>query len=485
MRLQEIKTLLNEVTFANLNGGGIAFSDNAQAKLIIPLVDTDKFDFNVDPLFVVKIETTDQPAQKNVYTIQVPPEPKPGKAQYALTLKNSNDQVIQIRGSKSTIEGAFVHSDPNKVSNRGEIAEGILGAGLFAKLKKRAGASVGQIDVNDIWEVIDTLKQTGKDTYSVKLPDEGQRAVKDNIEYTLKLKAAPWKDITNKDKRVLLADLAQSSANYSNSKHAEKYANYFYLNGKPDSIHIISDGVSDEAGKKTDVEVVVNGRPTRLNISLKVGGVGQFGQIGGSEFENLFAFFDKFGVDITLDEKKFNRLDDMDGRKAAVEFVYTKAAQVLKDLLEGAYDDEEYRYLEMFADAVSYFTTLNNPMVQMVDFSKGGYTVYRFDRIKERLHDHSLTASYIGTKEWPVITIHDAENPKDILLQFRVKKENKPVSPDYPEGFYLRNIIEKGSMFAKIFTTQQYTPPKEKKATRAASGAVTGAKVAKGLRATK
>jgi hypothetical protein len=464
MKLFEIKTVVNEVTFSKLGpDSGIAFSDNAEAKLITPLINVSKFDYNIEPLFVVSIDTTDELPNPNSYSIQVPPEPKPGKAQYVLTLKNSADQQIEILGGKSKIEGAFVHSDPNKVGNKGEIAEGILGAALFAKLKERTGDNIGSIETADIWEVIDTLKQSGTDTYSVKLSDEGQKAVKDSIQYTLKLKAGPWKDITNKDKRILLADLAQSATNYANSSHAERYANYFYLNGKPDHIHIISDGVSDEEGRKTDVEVIVNGRATRLNISLKVGGVGQFGQVGGSEFENLFGFFDKFHVDVTADEETYKKIDAKKGRKAAVEFMYKEAANVLKDLLEGAYDDEEYEYLEMFADAVGYFTTLNNPMVQMVDFSGGGYTVLRFDRIRERLHNHSLSASYNQSKEWPEITIHDADNPKDYLLRFRVKKENKEISDAFPEGFYLRNIIEKGPLFSKVFTTKEYKQPKEKR----------------------
>ena len=129
-----------------------------------------------------------------------------------------------------------------------------------------------------------------------------------------------------------------------------------------------------------------------------------------------------------------------------MEFIYRKAAQTWNELLSTATDFEEYRYIKTFSDALAYFTTKNDPTVVMVDFSKGGFSLLRFNDIEGRLSSVQLGAQYIEEKKWPRIDIIDLNNPKNKLLQFRVKVES--------DTGYLRNIIEKGNLFTQLFTTQ-------------------------------
>jgi hypothetical protein len=454
MKLAELKQL-NEVTFAKLKPGesGLAISDNQIGQALVGYIDKTKFDYDAEPLVVMSFGDTLNPPKKGMYSVWTLPKPgAPGKPQYSLVLKNKNNQVIDIRGSKSKVEGAFVHSSESKTANKGEIAEGLLGAALFAKLKQRKGDIIGAITANDLWAVIDQLKQTGEDEYSVSLPDADGKLVKDSIRFTLKLKAAPYKDIMNIEKRPLIGDLVNSAVAYANGRDVQRYSQHFFKNGRPDVIHVVSDGVSGEESRKTDVELLVSDpknpgqmRSTRINISLKTGGIGQFGQVGGSEFENVAAFFDKFGIDLNSIKDEFDAVDLKQGREAAVAYAYEGSAETINDLLSGDYDDEEYLYLRDLAKTISYFTTLNNPQVIMVDFSKGGYKMFRFDRVEELLKSVDLTSKFISDKARPEIIIYDKNNPKDVLLRLRAKIENKP------EGIYIRNIVEKGPLFEKIF----------------------------------
>jgi len=440
MRLLELKSLLNEVTFSKLGKGSmLAMADNSAGKALKSLIDVTKFNFNSDPLYIDDYHVKS-------YSVQV------GKqaTDYVLSLRNDANQRINLTGSKSNIETAFNHYDPNKISNKGEVSEGLLGAAVFAKMLQRKGDLIGPISANNIWAVIDQLKKTGKDTYTSIVPDADQRAVKDNIQFTLLLKSGPYKDLMNPEKRTLLSDLISSAVTFANSKDIQRYSQYFYLNGKPDVIHIVSDGVTAEEEKKTDVQVFFKDhstgemRSTRLNISLKVGGIGQFGQVGGEL--GMFELFGRFGLDFSPDGPKFQRLLDTEGSRAAMEFIYKKAATTWNELLNGATDFEEYRYIKTFGDTLDYFLTKNQPGVVMVDFSKGGYTLLRFDNIEDKLKEISLGAVYVEGLEWPRIDIVDITNPKNKLLQIRAKVENNTG--------YMRNIIEKGNLFSKLFTTQ-------------------------------
>jgi hypothetical protein len=82
--------------------------------------------------------------------------------------------------------------------------------------------------------------------------------------------------------------------------------------------------------------------------------------------------------------------------------------------------------------------------VELVDFSNGGFKILRFNKLKEKLQDIDLAASYDAGKTWPEVIIHERGNPKNRLLKIRTKIENRP------KGIYLRNIVEKGPLLEKL-----------------------------------
>ena len=377
-----------------------------------------------------------------------------GQGKDVYEFRTEDDVYFYVRGTTSAIQSALNHSKEAAISNRGEVSEGILGAAMFSKFTKREpGEEVGTITVNDITNVLDALQSQGDDTYSVTVND-ADSDIADTISFVLRLKTAPYQDLMNPLKRKLLTNELNSAAAYVNSAMAERYSKYFYLNGKADEINIVADGAASETEKKSDVWVGIRDksgamRTLKLNASLKVGGVAQFGQVGGSDTQSMTKLFGYFGIDVSPYINKFEKQSAKDP-VAAVEYMYRQITEELQRKLSGNDDTEEARFVDQVAHAVTHFATLGDPNVELVDFDKGGFKILRFKNLEHKLRTIDLTASYTG-KTRPEISIHDVKNPKKELISIRCKVENKKSGP------YVRNYIEKGPLLEEITKVQQRT----------------------------
>ena len=379
-----------------------------------------------------------------------------GKGSDGYIFSNNAGQFVLITGTAGAIgpmfnayTGATANDDVGKIANRGETAEGILGAAMFVKFTKReADEDIGTVTAQDISNVLDSLKQTGEDQYQVEVEDfDNEHA--DVISFVLRLKSAAYNDLMDPAKRPLLASEFSSAAAYVNSSDAERYSKYFYINGRSDKIVIMADGVTGETEQKTDVWVYVtdeNGQPRklRLNASLKVGGIGQFGQVGGDSDEALQNLWEYFGVDVSPVLANFKRTMKSQGPRDAFKKLYQSAAKQLDQKLKNAGPEDEANIINDIATGITHFATLGDPNVELVDFNKGGFKILRFNKLAEQLKDIDLAATYIDSKTWPEVVIHERGNPKNKLLTIRVKIENRP------KGIYVRSIIEKEPLLEKL-----------------------------------
>jgi hypothetical protein len=372
---------------------------------------------------------------------------------------NPAGQYLLVTGTAGSIGPCFnVYNgaktddpeDVGKISNRGETSEGILGAAMFAKFTKRLpGEDIGTVTPADISNVLDSLKKTGQDQYEVEVEDYDNEHA-DRVTFVLRLKTGPYQDLMDPAKRSLLADEYASAAAYVNSSDAERYSRYFYINGRADQITIMADGVTGETEQKTDVWVYVtdedgNPRKLRLNTSLKVGGVGQFGQVGGDSEETQQTLWNYFGINIDPSLPDFKSELKAGNPRAAFEQVYSYAASQIDNTLENATPKAKAEMIDQIAQGITHFATLGDPRVELVDFSKGGFKILRFNKLKEKLGTIDLAATYDGEKTWPEVNIHERGNPKNRLLKIRTKIENRPNGK-----IYLRNIIEKGPLLEKL-----------------------------------
>jgi hypothetical protein len=382
-----------------------------------------------------------------------------GKGGDGYLFTNTSGQHILVTGSDSTIGPCFnVYNgaktddpeDVGKIGNRGETSEGILGAAMFAKFVKREpGEDIGTVTPEDISGVLDSLKKTGEDQYEVEVEDYDNEHA-DRITFVLRLKTGPYQDLMDPAKRTLLASEYASAAAYVNSSDAERYSRYFYINGRADQITIMADGVTGETEQKTDVWVYVadedgNPRKLRLNTSLKVGGIGQFGQVSGDSEQTQQTLWNYFGVNVDPALSAFRRETKAGDPRAAFEKVYQYAAKQIDRELKNATAEQEASMIDGIAQGITHFATLGDPKVELVDFSDGGFKILRFNKLKEKLQTINLAATYDGGKTWPEVNIHERGNPKNRLLKIRTKIENKPKG-----GIYLRNLIEKGPLLEKL-----------------------------------
>lgn len=351
-----------------------------------------------------------------------------GRGNDSIALQDETGQIWIAQGTMNSIATAFIHDKGTaKISNKGDVAEGILGAAMFAKfIKRESRGDLGTVTPTDISNVLNTLKKTKRDTYQTTVHDANSK-IADTISFMLKLKTGPYMDLMDQSKRNLLANEFSSAAAYVNSPMAERYSKYFYLNGKADEITVMADGAASETEKKSDVWVAVKEmdgklRTLKLNASLKVGGETQFGQVGGSGLDSMVKLWAEFfGVDISSFVKKYTKLASTSDQFEALAYMYKSVAASLAKQLLGDDDTEEAKFVDNIAHAVTYFATLGDPNVELVDFDKGGFKILRFKNLKHKLRTVNLTASYLDNKSRPEISIHDIDNPKLNLINIRVK----------------------------------------------------------------
>ena len=449
-----IDSIVNEVTISKPKyGPGTQFSVSAGSeagKKLLALLQQQGFDAT-PPL---TRQDADEMSEEDILNL---PTVTYGNGSDGYIFSNNAGQSVLITGSASTIgpafnayTGATTDSDVGKIANRGETAEGILGAAMFAKFTKReADEDIGMVTPQDISNVLDSLQQTGEDQYQVKVKDFDNKHA-DVISFVLRLKSGPYQDLMDPNKRPLLASEFSSAAAYVNSSDAERYSKYFYINGRSDQIVIMADGVTGETEQKTDVWVYVtdeNGQPRklRLNTSLKIGGIKQFGQVGGDREDTQQTLWEYFGVDVSPALSDFKSTMKSEGPRAALGQVYEYAADQLEQELQNASPEDEANVLDSIATGITHFATLGDPNVELVDFSDGGFKILRFNKLVDRLKDTDLETSYISNKTWPEVVIHERGNPKNKLLTIRMKVENKPNG-----GIYVRNYIEKGPLLEKL-----------------------------------
>ena len=414
-------------------------------------------DFQLDDGSMVKVKKSEAKRLLDLFTASTPPA---GSLQIATDRGNF---ILSKFFKSEDIGGKGGGAGSEKISNLGNVSEGIIGAALFAKLKARTNNTIEVIDASDIWNVLDSLNvqrivtPTGKEAewgeYGVAIKDSGRKVVNDTIKYTLKLSRPHYEDLMDKKKRPLMQHLATNAAEYANSPEAQDYCEYFYLNGKPDVIHVISDGVTESTTRKTDVEVVITdpktGKEThqRLNISLKAGS-GQLGQVGGGgkgsdPFDAQKSLWNAFGIDVESSRKEFTSLLTKKGLPAAVETVFRDATTFLQDLLSGSYDDAEYLFLRDLVKGIDYYATLNDPTIILVDIEHG-YDILSFTVLEDRLKDIDLDAEYSETAKNPQIDIIDRVSG-EILIRFRTKRETKKGGGDY-----YRYYVFKGPLLKKL-----------------------------------
>jgi len=337
------------------------------------------------------------------------------------------------------------------LGNKGEIAEGIFAVATLAKMTQ--GRNGSPITAQDVFNFITQLPDQGP---ANKAWSSGDLAsdMTDTFALTVALKPTTYSDFKDTDKlKRLMGPEVNAIVAYVNSPMVQKYMKYFAYNKRPDTVHIIADGISDEKGSKVDVMMhykTPQGEVVKKNFDLSVktgGGTAQIGQVGGgrqtaslSERYNLLVdLFGRFGVDIEAGREEFSESKDI---IEAYDKAYSFGARMLQTALSGSTYKEESEELQKLIDGVKYFGTLGDDRVKLVQFTKAGYYVLDFKHLKKLYNNDKidLDARFVKTGKRPQVQIYDKESNKNLLtIRMNVSSSGR-----------ITNAIEKGELLKDL-----------------------------------
>ena len=309
------------------------------------------------------------------------------------------------------------------VTNKGDIAEGILGAGMAAAFI--AGGK--EIEVEDVKNILRELNKspnrTHKDTKIAKLmPKEIKRVdgTIDTITCIVMLQKGHFDNLMNENKWGLLDEIFRAVVKYVNDEEVMEATQAIATNGENNKVEVDSDGISNQKGTKIDVSIYVDGEKTSLGrISLKAGSTDTLGQVGGS-WEGMSFMFDKmFGIELDP-SLEAGWTKDMAEKPRVLSNIITKATAIYKDAerkirekLNPIGDDAEAELdmLKYIANGMKYQVALEEEGVILIHLKKGDFSVLDFALLEEALIENKikLTSELVqdigGTQKNPTIKI--------------------------------------------------------------------------------
>lgn len=447
--LNKLENILNEVTMEkNAPGTSFLVSNSADGKKMREELMGQGLDIGSGKVTYLDISSID--------VSNVPYYGKVGSKAYAFETETGEVFVCYKQPPVTYIRGT---ADALKLTSAGETAEGILGAAMYAKfIKRQTRERIGDVTAEDVFDALQSIHAapgdsvTGKSITTTVKDASGKNT--DNVSFQLILKTVPYNDLMNPAMRPLLTPYVNSAIGYVNGELAEEYARYFYLNDKKDDIAVISAGPQDEKTSKADVKLVIRSEDgkvvnSKLNVSLKVGGIEQFGQVYGTNAETIVGLYKYLGADISDKIPEFDELKKKD-TKTAIQFLYDSAEREMTRQLANESKDTEARFIDSLVKGIIHFATLGNPDVELVDFDKGKFKIMRFGGLLDKMQGIQLVVSCPSTTAQPVLLIADKNNPSKRLIKVRCKIEKTPVTKAYPDGFRVRHYVEKGRLLEEL-----------------------------------
>lgn len=370
-----------------------------------------------------------------------------GKGNTPRSFKRPDGTTFTVLGTDSAIQGSLNHAPGQKGSvegNVGDLSEPVLSAAVVAKLIKRGADSIGDIDEQNVIDTLNAAIHSGDSSYTVR---DRNSKIADVIKFTVAVREPTKAFMQRPDFWEMYKKMLPAAVHYANSGQIDRYADYFYKNGKVDSIYIRSDGMSDQRAKKTDIEAFVRDdqtgemRPLKnLKISLKAGS-SQFGQQGAGSitsdvlspkgiFQSSVNFFGPLGITLTPPSRPPK--DKISWWKKA----YKQTASQLKELLRGEDARSEAGVIAKISSMISYHATKGDDTVRLVQLGRTGVsTVHSFRGLVQKLiaNDIDLDVSYRegiskNGEPRPEISIFD-RNSKKVLIKigYHATGDNKKI----------------------------------------------------------
>jgi len=373
-------------------------------------------------------------------------------------------------------------------ANRGDIAEGIMGAALTAKfIKRESGQTVRdlpQVNATDVDAVLAKFFRSGG-TYSKTVRDvpkpfdfippdfPGDKVettvniirelmFSDKVIFKLTLPKAAMDFLSKQSNRTQVRDIFDRAIRYANNDPTFiREANRLATNAKNDKILVDADGVSNQLETKVDIGLYANGRKIGKQISLKTESGRQFDQVIGfgiAEFDKLFDNNMGIIVDGSVKNevnnyiKQFNVTDafsfraqtskDVTGSvwatklKKAATIYYKGAEKVIKTQIDAL----DFR--RKLANTIRVGATRGDQDIQLVKFAgaQGSYSERTFGPEFEDAIENADLSVVSNFTDNPTIKINS--NNK-LLVQFRARVDADKRVNGY--RIKLRQVLEAGT----------------------------------------
>tara|TARA_B100000519_G_C14227898_1_gene430905 strand:- start:319 stop:1449 length:1131 start_codon:yes stop_codon:yes gene_type:complete len=360
---------------------------------------------------------------------------------------------------------------PKINANRGDVAEIILGAAVTAKFLHPPQTNSGKISRKNVEDILKSVLKSK--SLTTTRPDKlaGTVKISDNIKFKVGVPKKAWEFISDTNNWKLVDDLFDSSLAYANGeRRLRSQAFNMYANNKKDDIFVNSDGTGDQKGTKADIKLLINGRKAPQQISLKVAGGEQFGQVAGITFDKQIEIWGRLGVDVKSAEKAFNKKMGKVTSKMMFADRNTVGMKEVEVAIRGAFG-ESYKYAakqlqsKLPIDKLSFFlktaATKGEKEIELVKLIGRKYKRAKFGRqfeknLKEILP--KLTIEFEQTTD-AIVHIYDkTRGPKSSLAArlIRVRgffqRPSTMVGGDKKFYGYGRNIIEAGDILFEIAT---------------------------------
>ena len=377
-------------------------------------------------------------------------------------------------------------------ANRGDIAEGIMGAALTAKfIKRQLGQSVDnlpQVNATDVDAVLakffrlDSGGIYRKTVRDVPKPfdfipqgapgNEIETIVNivrelmflDKVVFKLTLPQPAMDFLSKQSNRTQVRDIYDRAVRYANNDPTFiREANRLATNAKNDKILVDADGVSNQNETKVDIGLFANGKKIGKQISLKAESGKQFAQIRGfgiAEFDKLFA--DNMGIivdgkvknEVNNFIKEFNVTDafsfraqtskDVTGSvwgtklKKAAKIYYQGAEKVIKTQIDSL------NFRRKLAATIRYGATRGDDDIQLVKLAgaQGGYIQRTFGPEFEDAIENADLSVVSNFTDNPTIKIN---NNNKLLVKFRARVDAETRADGYK--ILLRQVLEAGTGF--------------------------------------
>lgn len=355
-----------------------------------------------------------------------------------------------------------------KTFNEGNLAEGVLGAAIVAKIiLRQPGGRIGKVMSNDVRKVLQQickvpgLDKGGKKT-QIKLDAGGNS--KDKITFYLNLGVRMTAELKSLKDLSVLNRVCDAAASYSNSPRMEALAESLYNNNINNKVEIDVDGLSENKGTKADVMVKTD-KYVFDKISLKAGSMNvghSLGQVGGNSWSSILRLFHtgmnprtkqkESGMGLSINTKsnedRYMKLvtekPSFATVETAVRWAYNLADDAFNSASSSALSNSIFKFLQ-------FHTTRDDTDVKIVMLHLGKHKTLNPLLLESGLKSVKLKSITRADTKWPIFLVYDSgmagvpttKYSANVLFAIRPRMDQRI------DG-YITHLVEEGPRFSAI-----------------------------------